>query len=309
MSEIQSNPSITNEKIELLSVDLLEQNRELVEELKRFASSIRLEFGWHYLLDLTWILRNLNSKKVERVMDAGAGTGIIQWYLASQGLEVISVDRTSREYLPLRFRTGFNVKGLRQKDLTPPMPAFLNNFKRPIKGSFLYKFLATSKAQMLDIADYYTKSNSPGSVIIYNQDLTNLVDLQDDSLDAIVSVSALEHNTPEGLTKVVVELMRVLKPGGILLATLTAARDKDYWHEASSAMCYTDISLRSIFMLSEESPSNYDDYDRLFQKLKDNKELQENLARFYTNSTKKGMPKGIWDPQYQPVGVLKVKHG
>jgi len=47
----------------------------------------------------------------------------------------------------------------------------------------------------------------------------------------------------------------------------------------------------------------------LFIKLKDCKELQENLASFYTHSTQKGMPKGIWNPQYQPVGILKVKHG
>jgi len=222
---------------------------------------------------------------------------------------VFSVDRTSRANLPLRFRKEFNVKGLREKDLSPPIPAFLNNFKRPIKGSLLYRILATGKAQMLDIAGYYSKFSNPGSVIIYNQDLTNLVDLQDNSLDAIVSVSALEHNTPEGLTQVVDELIRVLKPGGILLATLTAARDKDYWHEASSAMCYTDNSLRTLFSLSPDSPSNYSEYDKLFTKLKDNKELQENLASFYTTSTQKGMPKGIWDPQYQPVGVLKVKHG
>jgi SAM-dependent methyltransferase len=301
--------SMNNERIEILSVELLENNRKLVDELKQFAKSIGLEFGWHYLLDLTWIINQLDSSKMKYVMDAGAGTGVIQWYLATQGLEVISVDRTSRANLPLRFRKEFNVKGLREKDLSHPTPAFLNNFKRPIKGSLLYRILATGKAQMLDISGYYSKFRNPGSVIIYNQDLTNLVDLQDNSLDAIVSVSALEHNTPEGLTQVVDELMRVLKPGGILLATLTAARDNDFWHEASSAMCYTDNSLRTLFSLSPDSPSNYDEYDKLFTKLKDSKELRGNLASFYTTSTQKGMPQGIWDPQYQPVGVLKVKHG
>jgi SAM-dependent methyltransferase len=71
-------------------------------------------------------------------------------------------------------------------------------------------------------------------VLVYNQDLLNLVDIADNSLDAVVSVSALEHNTPEGLKAVVQELMRVLKPGGVLLATLTAGKDQDWWHEASS---------------------------------------------------------------------------
>jgi SAM-dependent methyltransferase len=63
-------------------------------------------------------------------------------------------------------------------------------------------------------------------VIIYNQDLQSLADVPTASLDAIVAISALEHNTPEGLVCVVAELMRVLKPGGALLATLGAARTK-----------------------------------------------------------------------------------
>ena len=52
-------------------------------------------------------------------MDAGAGTGILQWYLAEQGAEVLSVDRGSRGDLPLRFRRRFNVQGLRPQDLAP----------------------------------------------------------------------------------------------------------------------------------------------------------------------------------------------
>ena len=41
-------------RIELLSIALLDQHRPLVEELWRLAGALRLEFGWHYLLDLTW---------------------------------------------------------------------------------------------------------------------------------------------------------------------------------------------------------------------------------------------------------------
>ena len=44
-----------------------------VEELRNLASSIGLEFGWHYLLDLTWILQNLESIQGQFIMDAGAG--------------------------------------------------------------------------------------------------------------------------------------------------------------------------------------------------------------------------------------------
>jgi ubiquinone/menaquinone biosynthesis C-methylase UbiE len=106
---------------------------------------------------------------------------------------------------------------------------------------------------------------------------------------------------------VVQELMRVLKPGGVLLATLTAGKDQDWWHEASSGWCYTDHTLRQLFDLPLDAPSNYGRYDELFAALKDCAELRDNLASFYFRSEDKGMPGGVWDPQYQPVGVCKVK--
>ncbi len=104
--------SLAFQKIEILSVDLLDQNRPVVEELKKLAHALRLEFGWHYLLDLSWTIQNLGAIQGKRIMDAGAGTGILQWYLAQAGAEVYSVDRLSRSTLPPRFRRQFHVQGL-----------------------------------------------------------------------------------------------------------------------------------------------------------------------------------------------------
>lgn len=56
-------------------------------------------------------------------------------------------------------------------------------------------------------------------------------------------------------------------------------------------------------------PSNYSQKDILFEKLKEqNNELHKKLAPFYFKSGDNGMPWGKWDPQYQPVGVVKIKH-
>ena len=132
-------------------------------------------------------------------------------------------------------------------------------------------------------------------------------DIADGSIDGVVSVSALEHNTPEGLRACVAELMRILKPGGKLVATLGAARDRDWFHKPSRGWCYTEEGLRSIFDLPAECPSNYDRFDQLFTELRTCSELQDNLAEFYFASGDTGMPWGKWDPQYQPVGVVKVK--
>jgi hypothetical protein len=38
-----------------------------------------------------------------------------------------------------------------------------------------------------------------------------------------------------------------------------------------------------------------------------NAELKNNLASFYFKSGENGMPWGEWNPEYQPVGVCKVK--
>jgi ubiquinone/menaquinone biosynthesis C-methylase UbiE len=144
-------------------------------------------------------------------------------------------------------------------------------------------------------------------VTINNQDLKSLEDISDESLDAVVAVSALEHNTPDDLPGVVAELMRVIKPGGLLLATLGASRDEDWFHEPSSGWCYSEASLRRIFDLPETASSNYGRYDSLLLALRECAELRDNLAKFYFASGNNGMPWGKWDPQYQPVGVCKVK--
>ncbi|MEJ2596850.1 MAG: methyltransferase domain-containing protein [Anaerolineales bacterium] len=288
-------------KIELLSIALLDEHRQEVIELRKLARSLRLEFGWHYLLDITWILGELGPIQGKRIMDAGAGTGVLQWYLAQRGAEVISVDRLSRAALPLRFRTRFGVTGLRDQDLLPPTQALRAQWDNNPR------WRARLGAQAREVLGMAHLRQASGRVIIYNQDLRNLSDIADDSLDAVLALSALEHNQPQALEQVVGELMRVLKPGGSLIASLTAARDQDWWHEPSSGWCYTDASLRRLFHLPESTHSNYAQFDRLLAELRDCAELRDNLARFYFNSADNGMPLGKWDPQYIPVGVLKIK--
>lgn len=54
--------------------------------------------------------------------------------------------------------------------------------------------------------------------------------------------------------------------------------------------------------------SNYDRYDELFEALRGCSELRDNLPDFYFKSGNNGIPWGVWDPRYQPVGVVKVKN-
>lgn len=291
------------EKIELLPVILLERHRPIVEALRSLAHSLKIGLGWHYLLDMTWILENLGDVHGKYILDAGAGTGLLQWYLAEHGARILSVDRVSRANLPLRFRVRYSVRGLRPDDLWTPTQVICRNIASA-HGAGKVKTGVRGVAALLLLALPHRRR---GEVILYNQDLSAMTDLPDNSLDAVISVSALEHNTPQGLEKVVREILRVLKPGGVLLATLGAAREKDWFHEPSQGWCYTDSTLRRLFQLPDSTPSNYDRYDAYFAALRDCAELRDNLADFYFKSGDNGMPWGKWDPKYQPVGVKKVK--
>ena len=301
MQPVHSLPTARQESIEILPVELLDQNRPMVTALQNLARSLGLEFGWHYLLDITWIVQHLGDAAGKSILDAGAGTGILQWYLAEQGAAVLSVDRASRAYLAMRFRRRYQARGLRSTDLGSGGGAIRH---RVTEAGSLHTRITVLGRELASLAD---RHRAPGRVTIYNQDLKNLAEIGDNSLDAIVAVSALEHNPPQELPQVIDELMRTLKPGGVLLATLCAARDQDWFHVPSQGWCYTAASLRRLFELPLETPTNYDRYDELLETLRNCTELRQGLAAFYSRSGDNGMPWGVWDPHYQPVGVCKVK--
>jgi SAM-dependent methyltransferase len=298
---LQKNES----KIEILSVDLLKNESDFRDQFLAVSSKLGTGLGWHYLLDLSWAASQLVPLTQRVILDAGAGVGIMQWWLAALGVNVISVDRGSRYTLPPQFRELYRLKGWRKIDLAPLVGFydFLPS-KSPQKWHLYPRKLSDAIKKAWQASGF---GKPKGIVYIYNQDLADLIDVSSNSIDAIVSISALEHNTPDGLRNVYAELMRVLKPGGKLIATLGAAKDQDWFHEPSKGWCYTETSLREIFDMPVDCPSNYDRYDEFFDALCNCAELRDNLADFYFKSGDNGMPWGIWDPKYQSVGIVKVK--
>jgi SAM-dependent methyltransferase len=301
---LEGIPTAVTDKIEILSVSLLDEHRLHVEQLKDLANCLGIGIGWHYLLDWAWMLSLLGNTAGKHLVDAGAGEGLLQWYLAEQGAEIISVDRSSRTELSLRFRARYNVGGLRPEDLVSPLKVLMKRLSNASGGKEKITSFVRGIGGLIKIS---LPKSYRGKVVIYNQDLAAMPLIPSNSIDAVLAVSALEHNSPSELASVVDELMRVLKPGGALLATLGAARDSDWFHEPSKGWCYTDASLRRLFRLSDEATSNYTHYNELFSELKSCDELRLGLANFYFRSGDNGMPWGKWDPQYQPVGVYKIK--
>lgn len=288
--------------LEILPVTLLGEHRQTVSRLRRLAAELRIGLGWHYLLDLSWIIAHLGPTP-RTVLDAGAGWGLMQWYLCEEGFRVISADRVSRADLSVRLRARYPVRGLRPIDLSTASAAVFGQL-----GKDRYRPRAVAR-QLRDLAGSLRQPRRAGvgEVVIYNQELSDLRDIPSESVEAVVGVSALEHNQPAELEVVIRELRRVLQPGGMLIATLGAARDRDWFHEPSHGWCYTESTLRRIFDIGPEVPSNYDQYDRLLGELRGCAELRDNLAPFYFKSGDNGMPWGVWDPQYQSVGVVVTK--
>jgi len=295
------------ERIEILHTDTLYTHRPLAEQFRELAERLGIALGWHYLLDFAWAASKIDLARPITVMDAGAASGLMQWWLAEAGVKVISVDRTSRAALPWKLRNRYHVVGMRPEDLLTDSPAQSIRGFLPSRYPQRWKTYPAKLRATLDSLCAHRQRDQRGIVRIYNQDLRTMPDIEPDSVDAVVSISALEHNPPDELKACVSELMRVLKPGGTLVATLAAARNNDWYHEPSKGWCYTEATLRDIFGLRPDSPSNYDHYDELFTALRDCAELRDNLADFYFRSGNNGMPWGVWDPKYQPVGVLRVK--
>ena len=292
------------ESIHILPVELLDEQRPTVEWLKKMAARLGIGLGWHYLLDLSWMLDCLGEVKGKHILDAGAGSGLMQWVLAERGAEVISVDRSSRADLSLRFRAAYRLEGKRPDDLWPALQVFQRNVEGSVGVS---KRIITTLRGMAGLLKTALPKSAPGKVTIYNTDLCRMELIPSNSMDAVVAVSALEHNQPKDLVEVVRELLRVLKPGGKLLATLGAARDEDWFHQSSQGWCYTRQTLAMLFRLPADTASNYDHFDELFAAIKNCAELRDGLASFYFKSGDNGMPWGKWDPRYPPVGVCKIK--
>lgn len=293
--------------IEILGVDLIREDRSLGLTFQRLADRLGIQLGWHYLLDLVWAAHHVSNYTGQTLLDAGAGLGVMQWWLAENGAEVFSVDREDRRELPFRYRARYRVTGMRGQDLAAG-PEVLRRRVLCREVGLGRKVMSVVRA-CVGIAASSLARKALGSIVLYHNDLGQLSDIRSESVDAVVAISSLEHNSPEALPSVVRELMRVLKPGGRLVATLGAAKEADWFHEPSQGWCYTDASLRKLFGLDPDAPSNYVRYDELMTQLRESDELRRSLAPFHFASGDNGMPWGRWDPQYQPVGVLKVKAG
>lgn len=92
------------EKIEILGLELFNTLKEEISFVERIKVSLETGIGWHYYLDLAWIINNVTHlPRGALILDAGAGVGLAQFILAEMGYNVISSDFSNRNFLKKNF--------------------------------------------------------------------------------------------------------------------------------------------------------------------------------------------------------------
>jgi|SRR5579862_577578 len=319
--------SDSRDRLEILATDLLELHEQRRLEFETLSRELDIPLGWHYLLDLTWASLELEPllRPGARVLDAGAGTGLMQWWLAGRGVEVISLDRAER--LPSRrLRARYDIRPLNGDVL----PSVRSSAVARLQRAVLNRGGSTAVSGSHDCPGPGARAKRGGAAVRilgdFGRDIVagdppqpggptvwfgtadlRRLPLEPESVDAVVAISSLEHNDIPGLTEITVGLFEAVRPGGALVATVGGARDSDWFHESSQGWCMTEATLRSAFHLDPGASSNFERWDELFEQLRSSQILQDRLAASYFASAANGMPWGRWDPQYGPVGIARWK--
>ena len=133
--------------------------------------------------------------------------------------------------------------------------------------------------------------------------LYNIPEVPEQTFDAVVSLSAIEHIPLETLKIAFGEIKRVLKRDARWAITTSGTEESETWyHEPSQGNCFSCPDVENIFGAIPRGEQNPRE---ILQKYQNNSYLKENLAKFYFKSGKYGMPWGKWNPKYIPVGILK----
>jgi len=297
----------------------MDRHPEVLARIDKLRRAMALDIGWHYLLDLIWILTNLHLNGNRRVLDAGAGKGLLQFLLAEHGYSVVSADYSNRSWSPLiRFAYSMEFRGEREfhngylDHMASKYTRGMNRIKATsnlLGRSFSIAARVFQSAFHLPefLLDRMNNSQGVGRIIVYKTDILSMTEIEDSSIDAVVSLSVIEHLKKSQIPIAFREFWRVLKPGGHMLITTSAAQDQDWYHEPSKGYCFSEESIRDFLGIADHCSSNWQMFDEILRELKSSEALKERLSASYRYSGNNGMPWAVWDPKYVPVGIAVYK--
>ncbi|MDR2124518.1 MAG: class I SAM-dependent methyltransferase [Desulfovibrio sp.] len=275
-----------NNELTILAEDILDEASDIAMTVLGYAQKFRIQLGWHYLLDLTWILCKLKGLSVpSRIMDAGAGNGLLQFILAAAGHCVVSVDAFQR---------------------TAPQEAGaciqIRYSSAPSLKDTSYMAHQNVAHRAVDKALPRRSEIRTGEIEYHCANLDELSLLDSSEFDAVVSVSALEHNSPDNIPLIMSELRRTAKDGAPMLLTISTSAEGGI-HRPSHSWLLTEKEIVAAYGIPEGYQTNFDDMPLLAAKLVASPRLRRWLPSFYYMGGANGMPWGVWAPQYLPVGL------
>lgn len=293
-----------NAKVNYIGCNLLD-DYESLKIVRHWMKVLDVEIGWHYWLDLIWQIQKVKEAGLrpgDTVIDAGAGNGVMQYILASMGLNVISIDLSKRN-IPARYSKIFEME---VKEHFQDETEYTEHIKTYSSGNSLFSKIMKiprklSPAYLLEVFG----RKEYGKITMVRADLTDLNFLENSSIDGIFSTSAIEHIPNEDLLKkAFAEMYRVLGKDRNMFITTSGSEGDSWYHEPSKGWCFSRDQLERVIEAPIEVAG---DYQTALRELQDSKFLKDNLASFYFTLKESGMPNGVWDPKYVPIGITMMK--
>jgi len=279
--------------------------------VERFLEATgRTEIGWHYITDIAWIYSRVKSwPRTHRIVDAGGGSGPLQFLLAELGFQVTNIDMV----LPEPAAAHVERYRLTQRRLShfeeTGYAGFLRRLAVPDAKSRLKQVYRAMRTRMRRLqrqrscVDPGARDPSVGTIEWIVGNLCDLREIPDRTFDAVVSLSAIEHIPIEQLGTALGELARVSKPEAAWAVTTSGTEQAATWlHGPSQGWCYSVVDLRDRFGAvgaRDQDPAE------MLERYRRSAYLREHLADFYRRTERCGMPWGIWDPRYIPVGLSR----
>ena len=306
----------------MLSFELIDPSQQIAGPdfhiVRSFLKATgRTQIGWHYITDLTWLYSRIKHwPRSLRILDAGGGTGPLQFLMAELGFNITNIDMALTQP-PTSFTSRYQTTLIQlPASNTSEYLDFLNcnqmgrqyfGFQRIIRR--IKKHFQENRLLILFYhlrhnrwrQRFRVSSTQVGNIQWAAGNLCSLNGISSNSFDAVVSLSALEHIPMEQLGNVMKEIRRVLKSQNYWAIT-TSATDQDttWYHQQSRGYCYSVSDLEKHFEATSSYPQNP---KRILQEYRNCDYLKRHLAKFYSKSGEYGMPWGQWDPKYIPVGI------
>ena len=302
-------------RIKLLDIDLI-KDEVILKKFSYWSKIVKWVPGWHYDLDMSWILKNLellNLKKGARILDAGAGQGIMQYILALKGYHVVSLDFSKRK-IPNVVKNKFQIT-LHNQNKLDYYHSYQDFIKLENESVFRYEnirkifyfkkifFRAKREINSFFYNLHYRFNNTKNvGKIDYIRAAFHDMPFQKGYFDAVISLSALEHSDYKLLDKNIQELRSVVKKsGGVFITTSGTNELIDKYDEETGGWCFC---VKTLSRFTHNATDEFQKYKEIEKNIKNSKILLERLDSYYfLNKESPFYNKKLKEIPYCPIGI------